>query len=155
MKQSFIDIVSDSIIALYPSLILGGAHKEGGDGDTASPVLGGDASAVGPGLPPEADDYFKVCVLFRLCVVCVFVCLFCNYYFVCLCVSMRVLHVLVRTNTYSSMYISVIGWLCDCAFVFFMLMAFSASFSFLCVFVFSCFRVFCGFVFFYSTQTCS
>ena len=68
MKQLRIDIVPDSNIAPYPSLSLGGGHKEGGDGDTPSPVPGGDASAVGPGLPPEADDYFKVCLLAFTCV---------------------------------------------------------------------------------------
>lgn len=63
--------VSTSILARYPSL--GGGQKEGGDGDAAPPVLGADASAVGPGLPPEADDYFKVCACARFFfVLCVF-----------------------------------------------------------------------------------
>lgn len=73
IKKSFVSILSNLIIARYSSILSGGGHKEGGDGDTTPPVLGGDASAVGPGLPPEADDYFKVrmCLFFALCVVCV------------------------------------------------------------------------------------
>lgn len=49
----------------------GGGVKEGGDGDATSTVLS-DASAVGPGLPPEEDEFFKVGdVLCFLCVLCV------------------------------------------------------------------------------------
>ena len=33
-------------------------------------MLGGDTSAVGPGLPPEDDDFFKVCVCFQFLFFC-------------------------------------------------------------------------------------